>query len=212
LAVGGLLAVSLIADPRPANADVEITHRDGRVIVRLTDLANTVEDVEAATDAEGLDVRVEAVPAGPSQVGRFVGDVSTDGDGVDVERTEVDGVTFMAFSVPEDWDGTLTVFLGRPARPDEPYQSATDAFATGEPLGCSNTLGMPLGSVTELLDGFDVTVLRFENGRPLPQMPLLEAIETGHGTDLITGAAGISSSKVVIDVGRSIPPQAPAPC
>jgi hypothetical protein len=211
LAIGGLLAASLVADQRPASADVEITHEDGRVIVRLTDLANTADEIEAAIDAEGLDVRVEAVAAGPSHVGRFVGEVG-DADIDDVERSEVDGVSFMAFSIPEDWDGTLTVLLGRPAGPDEPYVSSTDAFAPGEPLACSSALGMPLRSVVERLKGFDVTVLVFEDAQSLPQMSLSEAIESGHGDDPITGAAGVSSSKVVIDVGRSLPPKASRPC
>lgn len=212
LVVGGLVAASLATDSQPASADVEVTHEDGRVIVRLTDLENTAADVEAATDAEGLDVRVEAVAAGPSQVGRFVGDVSTDGDVRDVERFEVDGVTFTAFSIPEGWTGTLTLFLGRAAAPDEPYQSSADAFAIGEPLACSDALGAPLASIVQLLDGLDVAVLVFADGQVLPQMTLSEAIETGHGNDPITGAAAVSSTKVVVDVGRSVPPEAPEPC
>jgi hypothetical protein len=199
--VGGLL----LRSPAPAAADVEITHDNGRVVVRLTDLEATPAEIEAAASTEGLDIHVEQVPSGPSHVGRFVGEEVTSGGFTDVEHLDMEGVTFVAFSLPEDWAGKLTLLLGRPARAGEGYVAFTDAYAVGEPLACSQTLGGPLSALSEHLDGFETSVQTFADGQPDQVIDLDEALESGLGDAIVSGATATSPTSVVVDVEGPLP-------
>jgi hypothetical protein len=208
VAVVAAVLSSAVLSTDPASADVEVTQENGRVIVRLTDLENSPDAVEAATERAGLDVSVEGVPTGPSHVGRFVGDFATDANAVDVEKLDADGVTYMAFSLPEGWPGALTIHLGQPAREGEAYRIASDAYAPGEPLACSDTLGKSLSTVVDLLDGLDVVVQAFDSQQqPSAPMSLEAAIDDGLGEEAITGATATSTATVLIDVGRVVPPR-----
>lgn len=212
VASAALALTALMTSLDTAAADVEITHQDGRVVVRLTDFANTPEEIEAATEAAGLDIKVDAVPTGPSSVGRFVGQEATSADFENLERIDADGVTFVAFSLPEDWDGSLTLLLGRPAKAGEPYVAFTSAYAPGEPLACTGTLGRPLSELSPYVDGLDVSVQTFGDGRPVDLVPLNARTLAELGAEAITGATALSSSSLIVDVGGLSPTGANPEC
>lgn len=197
--------------PRPAAADVEVRHEAGRVIVRLTDRKNSPEEIERATDEAGLDVRVEAVPAGPSNAGRFVGELASKGGVGNVEKIETSDVSYMGFSLREDWTGRLTLQLGRHAEPDETYSTLSNAYAEGEPLACSGTLHEPLARVLPYVDGLNVRVLSFDGTEPR-QLPLDEALAQGLGAKPITRADALSPTELLIHVEGTLPPPDVAEC
>lgn len=207
-----LIGSSLLGDPTPAGADVEVTHENGRVIVRLTDLANTPEAIEAALDPEGLDIHVASAPVGPSNVGRFVGQLTTDADIVDLDYIRVDGVTFMGFSLPEHWDGSLTLLLGRAAGPGEVYETSSNAFAPGEPLACTGALADPLTDVAARLVGYNVTVLDYTDPGVTPQLELADALDQGLGDELTRGAVLVAADRVVLSIGSHAPPTEAPEC
>jgi len=212
VAFAAIVAATTLLSPDQAAADVEVTTADGRVTVRLNDTQNSPEDIEIATGDADLVVRVEGVPAGPSQIGRFVGEFATDADVTEVERLDVDGSTYMAFSVPEGWPGELTVYLGQRAAESEPYRVASDAYAVGEPLACSGTFGGPLAGVVDVLEGFEVSVQVFdEQQQPSAPLTLDDAMEAGYGDELVTGAVATSSTSLLVHVGRHTPMPAEVP-
>lgn len=206
VAVAGIaalvIALTSLIDTDTARADVEITREHGRVEVLLTDLKTSAEDVRAALAEEGLSVIVRDAPVGPSNVGRFVGESTTPGDVRDVRRVSEVGVAFMGFSIPDDWDGTLTVLLGRPARDGEPYELFSDAYAPGEPLACSGTLGGRLSDATGALEGYEVSV-RAEDESPLPPTDLYTALRDGRGEEIMTSGFALSATELLITVAST---------
>jgi hypothetical protein len=91
-------------------------------------------------------------------VGRFAS-VTISGPDADRVEDDVDDDGGYAFRVPADWNGLLTIYLGRPARAGEFYMASSDAFAVGEPLHCSDVLGQPLRRVVgDLEDDFTLRV------------------------------------------------------
>jgi hypothetical protein len=211
--VAGLVWVGIgsVSGSPPAAADIHVSHEDGRVVVRLTDLQNTPEGIERATDKAGLDIEVKGVPAGPSQLGRFVGSAVDRGGADDVKYQRKGGVTFVAFSLPEHWPGELTLYLGQPAKPGEFYQTSSDAYAKGEPLACSNTFHRPLRTAQRYLRGYDVEIEPYDGSIAKPPMSLRDALRQGLGDQPITGATALSSTKLDIDVGGSPPRSGPEP-
>jgi hypothetical protein len=158
--VGAVVAagVAMLVGPQPASADVRVTRENGRIEVLLTDLESDPDEVEEALRAEGLDVAVEGVPTGPSSWGRFTGVVASDPDVLDVQDQGQRGGAFLGFSVPEDWNGTLDIGLGRPAADGEDYAAFTDAFGDGEPLECTGVRGGTLDAALDDLEGLEVSV------------------------------------------------------
>jgi hypothetical protein len=210
--VAGLVwvGVASISSSPPAAADIHVSHKDGRVTVRLTDLQNTPDGIERATDKAGLDIEVKGVPAGPSQVGRFVGSFVDRGGADDLEYERKGGVSFIAFSLPEHWPGKLTLYLGKAAKPGEFYQTSSDAYAKGEPLACSGTFRRPLRTAQRYLRDYVVEVEPYDGPTPKPVLSLRDALRRGLGDRPITGATALSSTRVHIEVGGS-PPPAPEP-
>jgi hypothetical protein len=132
-----------------------------------------------------------------------VGSSTTEGGATDLRLVEKEGVSFVGFSLPEHWSGRLTLLLGRPAKPGEVYKSPTDAYAEGEPLACSGTLGRPLRSARSHLGGYDVRVQQFDGASHLagPGLPLAVALKQGLGKLRVTGALALSPSELEVDVG-----------
>jgi hypothetical protein len=211
--VAGLVwvAVGSVSSSPPAAADIHITHERGRVIVELTDLQNTPEDIERATDKAGLDIVVDAVPVGPSLVGRFV-KYRANAGAKDLDFTvDANGVTFTRFSLPEHWPGRLTLDLGARAGSGEPYAAFSDAYAKGEPLACSNTFHRPLRTATPFLEGYDVDVQQYDGAIMKRDLKLADALAQGLGNQPITNATALSGKRLEIDVGGSPPRTAPEP-
>jgi hypothetical protein len=61
--------------------------------------------------------------------------------------------------IVNDFDGRLTVEIGRPAAPGEPYAMATEAFAPGEVLHCSGVRGKTVREALPVLADRGVRVI-----------------------------------------------------
>ena len=118
----------------PAAADLDIRERGGRLEILLADAESRPGAVEEALRDAGIDASVDAVPVGPSNVGRFVG-FTTDLP-ADIQPLDSNGIAFPGFSIPVGFRGHLQLLLGRPAAGGEDYAAPSDAFAPGEPLSC----------------------------------------------------------------------------
>ena len=147
-----------VARPEPASADVDVSVRGGLVHLRLVDAEHDPEAIEAAAAGAGLDVAVEAVPAGPSQVGRFLMLEQRGERPGELRPLDADGDTFAGFVLPVGWDGTLQLRVGRPARAGEGYVTFTNAESAGEPLACTGIGGATPAEALEILDGRDLDV------------------------------------------------------
>ncbi len=148
IVVGAVLGLGLGRTERSASADVDVVVQGNDLILRLTDLETRPEEIEAAAERFGLDLRIHEVPVGPSNVGRFiqaVGDLPPDIKTLGGEQT------FTGFRVPKGWSHPITVTLGRPAERGERWQAASDARAPGEPLECQPLLGRSVRSVVRAI-------------------------------------------------------------
>ncbi|MFI6326043.1 hypothetical protein ACIBG8_51590 [Nonomuraea sp. NPDC050556] len=128
-----LLAPGLLRDGTSyANAAVEV-HREGdNWVARIKDPFADHALYADAFQAVGVDLTLELVPVSPTAVGRVV----TMGGGDEGHSlgsgTEPDGRLRLEVSV--GIKGKVFMRVGRPARPDERYYSATDATIAGESL------------------------------------------------------------------------------
>lgn len=156
-AVVVVAAAVVVADSgKPAAAGVSVQHRNGQIIVRLTDIEYRPEVIEHATAAAGLDVDVTAVATGPSLVGRFLRAEAGAGD--EVKQIGRDGPSFTGFAVQEGWGGRLEIYVGRPADGGEPYETFPNAVSEGEPLACTGILGSRADAASTLIADRDLDV------------------------------------------------------
>jgi len=140
---GSVVGLGLGGDPVPVAAGVDVASSEGSVTVSIDDEADP-DEVAAALRAAGVDALVEGQRTGPSRVGRFVG---ISGSTPEATESSADG-TVARFRSGD----AVTLFVGVPAEPGEVYDSATDAFAPGEPFeGLDEVLGMPWAQAEPLL-------------------------------------------------------------
>ncbi|WP_061289221.1 hypothetical protein [Herbidospora cretacea] len=137
-----------------ANAAVEI-HREGdQYVARVLDPFADRERFTEAFRAVGLDVRIEALPASPLSAGRSMGLMiggTFDRPGEIGGEFAYGGVVLsadpepkgcepsrpgcaMVIRVPAGFPGSVSVRLGRPARPGEEYADYDKALGPGGPL------------------------------------------------------------------------------
>jgi hypothetical protein len=212
LAVSGEALLGAVT-PSPASADVQIEVVDGRVAVTLEDLEHRPDLIEAAIRSTGLDVRVIAVPVGPSGVGRFIGDASSGDEPDELVALDAGRGSFAGFSVPLGWAGRLELRVGRPARGDEPYAAFADALAPGEPLACRPLIGRPAAQVADDLAESSLDVV-FEAG----EGPGLELLAAGRVAGSryarwpVAGVDATSHHRVVVRLRPGPPPSSPPAC
>jgi hypothetical protein len=200
--LGGMLALSR---PAPARADVRVEVSDGRFVVTLADLEHDPREIEAGLTTAGLRVTVTAVPVGPSEVGRFVGNATSAALPLDLRTVGADGTTFAGFSVPVGWSGTLDLRIGRPAHDDESYASFADAFAPGEPLACQALIGRTATEVAHLLAASPLDLV-VETGDHAPSaFPLAAMPGSDHGRWVVIGADATSPRRVVLRIQPGAP-------
>jgi hypothetical protein len=177
-ATAAVLTLALnLANPDRAEAGVEITERNGRIEVSLTDVETRPDVVEDALNDAGIDATVAAVPVGPSNVGRFAGFTADDPDSV--QPIDARGRTFPGFSVPIDYAGHLELRLGRPAELGEPYAEYSDAYLAGEPLHCAGVYGQPATVLADFAADrpeLEIDVEPFVDGAPAGDRLSLEAV------------------------------------
>ncbi len=158
LALDAVDAVSVLLQDDAAEAGVSVERRDGLVYVRLIDIEYRPDVIEDAARRAGLDITVDAVPAGPSLVGRFVGFEQAGEDTGILEKLDADGPAFAGFAIPAGYEGTLVLQVGRPADGDEPYLLFSNALAEGEPLACTGIVGAAPARASEIAGDRDVEV------------------------------------------------------
>jgi len=210
-AVVAVVAGSLLVVARPdtAQASLRVEIADGRLVVTLVDLVQRPEDIQEELAEAGLDVSVVAVPVGPSAVGRFVGEVATE---LPAELHITDGgrSTFSGFSLPLGWSGSLELYVGRTARTGESYAAASDAFAPGEPLACSEVSGRPATLVLALAEerGLTLSFLALLPGDAGWQPVSTNDVAAGPFADWVVVAATATSADHVLVRIQDDPPAA----
>jgi hypothetical protein len=202
--------------PHAADASVRVQVEEGRVIVTLVDLEHRPEEIEAAVRAAGLDVSVVAVPVGPSEVGRFVGEVASD---LPAELRVVDGgrSTFAGFSLPTWWRGSLHLEVGRPARAGETYAAFSDALAPGEPLACTGLLGRPAAQAVPPIAarGLHAAFLASALGGSPRRIAAADLHAAGVDAWVVVAASATAADHVVIEIApppTGGPPPGSVPC
>jgi hypothetical protein len=211
-AVAALVGLLAFANVSPAAADVHVQLKGGRVEVLLTDLDSTPGDVVRAFHAAGLRVRVESQPAGPSNVGRFVQALVDGPDPEPIQRVEEGVNSFMGFSLPVGWKGTLVIALGREAHRGETYAIPSDAFAPREPLHCTAVLGAPLSAHTKQLRNLSIRVQPIDDGLLAPPQQLTAAVLAQYGQWYVIRGLAASPRAVLLEVARSPDPKVDLGC
>jgi hypothetical protein len=203
LVVAGLVAALDLRAAPSADAGVLVTHRSGQVNVELTDLEHRPEVIQAALRRAGLDVRVVAGPAGPSRVGLFLADTVTGTLPVELHPENLQNGSFPGFALPEGWNGTAVLTVGRPAKPGENYVRFSDAYARGEPLYCSRIYGLTAADAVARLPK-DAARARFEtltgDGSGLVRLPADQVDASPFASFLVSDAVALSPTDVMITV------------
>lgn len=209
----GLLAlvvvVAVVVDEEPAEAGVSVEQRGGLLYVRLTDIEYRPDVIEEAAAGAGLAVSVEAVPTGPSLVGRFIRFEQAGADTGELRELDRDGPAFSGFTIPAGYDGTLVLQVGRPARSDEVYRHFANALSPGEPLACSGIIDVAPHTAVEIVRarGVDArwTILTERGLQPVDESALAGEDFAQHRT---ASAFSIADNTVTIYVsdGRARPP------
>lgn len=215
LAAVGIGAFALRDEP--AGAGVRVEQRDGLVYVRLTDIEYRADVIEDAARDAGIALSVEAVPAGPSLVGRFIAYEQVGEDTGELRKLDADGPAFGGFTIPADFDGRLVMQVGRPAAANEPYFAFSNALAEGEPLACSGVIGRTAQEALRIAEsrGLQVrwTLQTSEGTRPVAgPAQLAEDVEVRRATSVAPGIVSILVSGSSTDVLSPVEQTADAIC
>lgn len=160
----GLVAESLQTDPLRSGA-LAVERGTEVTSIRLVDAATGPSDIERGLRAAGLDARVTAEPVTPEAEGLWRGalfegqvpDTVID----DVERQLVGGAEVLR--LPNAYQGTITLTVGRPAVPGELYlNTGTNLLAPGQPLHCTGLHDLAPVAAQEVLNelGYKVQWVR----------------------------------------------------
>ncbi|MET7331002.1 hypothetical protein [Nonomuraea sp. NPDC005650] len=146
LAAAAVLGPMLIdQDSRPtayANSAIEIELRGDEYVATIKDPFADHALYTEAFRAMGLDIALDLRPASPTMVGevfRLGFDGTTEKDRIG-GNLEPEGCTpggpgcALVVTIAKGFSGKGTIYLGRPAKPGEPYQNNADARKKGESL------------------------------------------------------------------------------
>ncbi|HEX7166316.1 MAG TPA: hypothetical protein VF230_04975 [Acidimicrobiales bacterium] len=195
------VAVSLsVASPPSADTGVRVFRTPGDVTLQLTGGDADPEEIERAAREAGLDVVVKQAPTGPSQVGRFVAVAINRRAPTFEEVYANDDAGFIGVRLPTAWTGTVTLSLGRAARPGEHYAGSVNAFAKGEPLACLPLFGLSRGEAERILAG-----------DPKTASVDVEWTGTSGPEDRVVSAQSVSPTSVTIELGPPNSRTAPNP-
>lgn len=170
------LAVLVAIRPPSAIAGIEVEREGDFFIVRLVDVEADAAGIEYALRQEGLRVAVEAVPAAPSKVGRFV-QLHQRASGVPAfDWIDVSDGSAAGYRVPVSYTGDLRLVIGRHAWPWESYTAPASAYAPDEPLYCSDLWGMRVSEAMDRLENLGVRV-RWEHFTGTDIKPVSNLVE-----------------------------------
>lgn len=113
--------------------------------------------------AHGMKIQLKMVPVSPSIVGTVV--MMDGGDGIETITAKgkcwTGGGGYacpVGVRVPIGYHRGAVIVFGREARPGEPYQSTTSAFAAGEELHCVDIRGRTVAAAVALLQRHKMSV------------------------------------------------------
>lgn len=173
---------------------VDFTQHDGSIVVKITDPAAPVSQLNAIFQAHGLHIKINVIPVSPSLVGTIVyTDVSATRELQDGScQTGGGGQCWVGFILPAGFHGSGNLTVGRAARPGELYESSDSAFSKGEGLYGSGLVGKPASDALPVLRARHLGVLWMVNGS------WTYSKTTPRGT--ITKSTSWDSTTVIIDV------------
>jgi hypothetical protein len=141
---------------------------DGDIVATVTDPFAAESRLKAAFVEHGLDITVNLVPVSPSLVGTVV--YTSDNGGPSAIQplqggrcVTAGGGCAIGLKIPATFTGKGYVTLGRPAKPEEAYESQASAFAPGEALHCSRLLGARVATALPVLQAHNLSVEWREN-------------------------------------------------
>jgi hypothetical protein len=178
-AAGAIAAVVLsttsAVSPVSAQAVTFRSSPSGDIIATVTDPFAAQAQLNAAFSKQGLKITVKLLPASPSTVGTVL--ASDESNSATSQITPLQGGHCLSggggcaigIEIPRDFSGEGTIYLGRPAKPGEQYESTTSAFAPGEPLHCSGLLGARVSAALPVLQKDGLTAVEWrENAESAP--------------------------------------------
>jgi hypothetical protein len=169
-AAGAIAAVVLsttsAVSPVSAQAVAFRSSPSGDIIATVTDPFAAQAQLDAAFAKQGLKITVKLLPTSPSIVGTVLASDESNSNSVTSQITPLQGGHCLSggggcaigIEIPRDFRGEGTIYLGRPAKPGEQYESTTSAFAPGEPLHCSGLLGARVSTALPVLQKDGLTV------------------------------------------------------
>ncbi|MCD6015120.1 MAG: hypothetical protein K0R88_1204 [Solirubrobacterales bacterium] len=171
-------------DSGTAAAGVRFETRGEYILARVTDPFAAADELDAAFEAEGLDIGLSLAPVSPSLVGAVIY-VAESGDPRPIESipggacVTGGGRCPIGLRIPRDYSGQGEITLGRPAAPGEEYVSTADAFAPGEALHCAGEPGSTVGELLPALEAsFAAVEWRRRGGQPLATAPPRDRVVT----------------------------------
>ncbi|HXB64259.1 MAG TPA: hypothetical protein VNV42_05210 [Solirubrobacteraceae bacterium] len=163
-----VLSATSAVSPGRAQAVAFRTAPGGDIIATVTDPLAAQAQLDAAFAQQGLKITVTLLPVSPSIVGTVVS-VGESGPGMAQIKPLQGGHCLsggggcaIGIDIPRDFHGEGSIYLGRPAKPGEPYESGDSAFAPGEPLHCSGLLGARVAAALPALEAKHFTVIQWQ--------------------------------------------------
>jgi hypothetical protein len=156
-------------DGQAAIQAVSFIRDNGHITVIIRNLYADTSWYNADLARHHVDITLHLAPVPPSLVGYI--NILESGSGP-ASFSEIKPITKLGscglqgtdcqigFTIPDDFHGQASMWIGRPARPGEQYQVAGSAFNRGEPLyGLTDQIfGHPLSEVRPVLAQHHVTV------------------------------------------------------
>lgn len=182
-----------------ADASLEVAASDGLLVVRLIDFESRPDEIVGALRNAGINAEVEAVPVGPSNVGRFVGASATEDRAIKIVHDR--RFSFASFSVPEGFQGLLRLSLGRRAEQGEQWRAASDATAEGELLACLRVRGLTPSEAARLVADVPASVswVAIPDGVLEPGTELRPPYATWRVVDALAPSAGLVAMTLTAD-------------
>ena len=210
-ALGAAAGSLVVFWPNPVVADVDVEIRDGWVYVESFEDLTDPEEVRRVLAEAGIDAEVQALPVGPSVVGKFTGFGFLGGEQDDIVADQV-GAPVKGFRFREGYTGKLVIGVGVPAEPGQGYEYQSDALAPDEPFECRDIVGMTVADAATAGELTGATVRLVTEGFAKGPIQLDSPAAQPYLGWYITRALAGSPSDVDLWVRAEPVPDQPPPC
>ncbi|MEV2273008.1 hypothetical protein [Nonomuraea africana] len=152
----------------PASAAaLEIDREDGYYVIEINDLYADPERYQAQLRAAGLDITLRVLPVSQAFEGQVFPTTPGNQYVEDIKGIyppgacdRLDGCA-IGVKIPDSFDGTADISVGRKANPGEQYQSITSFDAKGEPMHCVPYFNKTVTEVRATLAERGVSIAEF---------------------------------------------------